>query len=305
MRGLKLKRISGICLTVLIGAGVSLPARAAPISTNTALPVAKGEHVFREQAIFNQSGDDPSGANRDHYVALSASVLGYGVTADLALFGVVPVAKKKLKLNTPGGTRVTRKDSGLGDVRAFARYTAYKNNMPGGSIRIAPFAGIELPTGSNTRTDALGRLPPSVQLGSGSWDPFGGVIVTYQTLDFQIDAQASYQVNTKADGFEFGDVARLDGSLQYRLWPGKLSDDTSAFLYGVSELNLIHKDKNEANGIGNPNSGGTSLWGLVGLQYVTARRIVEAGVQLPLVQDLNGTALERDYIVRGSVRFNF
>jgi len=105
--------------------------------------------------------------------------------------------------------------------------------------------------------------------------------------------------------FEFGDVARLDGSLQYRLWPARLSDSTSAFIYGVGELNLIHKEKNRAGGVANPNSGGTTLFGLLGLQYVTARRIVEAGVQLPLTQDLKGTALERDYIVRGSVRFNF
>jgi hypothetical protein len=130
-------------------------------------------------------------------------------------------------------------------------------------------------------------------------------VVTYQTLKFQIDVQAAYQANTQADNFEFGDEARLDGSLQYRLWPGQLTDDTTAFLYGVAELNLIHQDKNRMNGAANPNSGGATLWGLLGLQYVTARRIVEAGVQLPLVQDLNGTALERDYIIRGGVRFNF
>jgi hypothetical protein len=300
-----MKRIAFFSLAAFVASVANLPAQAAPITTNTALPVAKGEKIFREQVIINQSGDDPSGANRDHHVALSASVLGYGVTPDLAIFGVVPVAYKKLKTTTTGGARVTRKDSGLGDIRAFARYTAYKKNMPGKTFRIAPFAGIELPTGSNTETDALGRLPPSVQLGSGSWDPFGGVIVTYQTLDFEIDLQASYQANTKADGFEFGDVTRLDGSLQYRLWPAKLSDDTSAFIYGVGELNLIHKEKNRAAGIANPNSDGTTLFGLLGLQYVTARRIIEAGVQLPLMQDLNGTALEREYIVRGSVRFNF
>lgn len=212
-----MKRIVVFSMAAFIAAVANLPVRAAPITTNTALPVAKGEYVFREQGIYNQSGDDPSGANRDHHVALSASVLGYGVTPDLAIFGVVPIAYKKLELTTPGGARVTRKDSGLGDIRAFARYTAYKKNMPGQTFRIAPFAGVELPTGTNTETDALGRLPPPVQLGSGSWDPFGGVIVTYQTLDFEIDLQAGYQANTKADGFEFGDVARLDGSLQYRL----------------------------------------------------------------------------------------
>lgn len=300
-----MKPVSITCAAVFIAAAVPLPAEAAPVTTNTALPVAKGGYVFREQAIFNQSGDDPGGGDRKHNVTSSVSVLGYGVTPDLAIFGAVPVAYKKLKLTTPGGTRVTRKASGLGDIRIFARYTVYKENMPGQTFRIAPFAGVELPTGENTETDALGRLPPSVQLGSGSWDPFGGVIVTYQTRDFEIDLQASYQANTKADGFEFGDVTRLDGSLQYRLWPQELSDDTSAFIYGIGELNLIHQEKNRANGITNPNSGGTTLWGLVGLQYVTARSIIEAGVQLPLLQDLNGTALERDYILRGSVRVNF
>ncbi len=300
-----MKRISRACAVLFVATVVPLPATAAPITTNTALPVAKGAYVFREQAIFSQSGDDPSGTDRKHTAATSVSVLGYGVTPDLAIFGAVPVAYKKLKLTTPGGTRVTRKASGLGDIRIFARYTVYKKNMPGQTFRIAPFAGVELPTGENSETDALGRLPPSVQLGSGSWDPFGGMIVTYQTRDFEIDVQASYQANTKAGGFEFGDVTRLDGSLQYRLWPQELSDSTSAFIYGIGELNLIHQENNRANGVTNPNSGGTTLWGLVGLQYVTARRIIEAGVQLPVVQDLNGTALERDYIVRGSVRFNF
>ena len=36
-----------------------------------------------------------------------------------------------------------------------------------------------------------------------------------------------------------------------------------------------------------------------------SRRIVEAGVQLPLMRDLNGTALERGHIVRAGLRYNF
>lgn len=32
---------------------------------------------------------------------------------------------------------------------------------------------------------------------------------------------------------------------------------------------------------------------------------LEGAVQVPVVQDLNGTALENDYIVRAGVRFNF
>ena len=42
-----------------------------------------------------------------------------------------------------------------------------------------------------------------------------------------------------------------------------------------------------------------------GLQYVTKRWIVEGGVQVPVVQNLNGLALENDYVVRAGFRFNF
>jgi len=151
----------------------------------------------------------------------------------------------------------------------------------------------------------LGRLPASVQAGSGSVDPFGGIVATFQTLDFEIDAQASYKANTEASNFEFGDIARFDASLQYRLWPRILQSGVPGFLYGVLEGNLIHQNKNRSNKAKNSDSGGTTLFLMPGLQYVTKRWIVEGGVQIPVVQNLNGTALEKDYIARFGFRFNF
>jgi hypothetical protein len=68
---------------------------------------------------------------------------------------------------------------------------------------------------------------------------------------------------------------------------------------------LIHQDNNETDGDEDPNSGGTTLFLVPGLQYVTKRWIVEAAVQLPINQDLNGTALENDFIVRAGFRLNF
>jgi len=291
-------------LAGMIMTGWMSPTLAAPQSFNTALPVAKGEFVFREQFVLDQSGDDASGEDRNRTAWALVSALGYGVTPDLALFGIVPYVDKNLKI-TAGGTRRERSASGLGDVSLFARYTVYRRDWPGRTLRIAPFAGTETPTGEDDETDALGRLPASVQPGSGSWDPFGGIVLTYQTLDFQIDAQASYKVNTEANSFEFGDVARLDGSLQYRLWPRKLGSGVPGFLYGVLEGNLIYQEKNRSGGVDDPNSGGLSLFLLPGLQYVTKRWIIEAGIQVPVVQDLNGTALEKDYILRSGFRVNF
>lgn len=278
---------------------------AAPETFNTALPVAKGEFIFREQFLYKKAGEDPSAADRELEVLGGISALGYGVTGDLAVFAVMPYLDKELDVTTSGGQRVTRSTNGIGDVRLFGRYTIFKNDFPGGNFRVAPFAGIELPTGDEDDSDGLGTLPATLQLGSGSWDPFAGVVATYQTLDYQIDVSAGYKVNTEANGFEFGNEARFDASFQYRLWPRELSGGVPGFLYGVVETNLIYQGKNEINGTDDRNSGGTTLFIAPGLQYVTKRWILEAIVQLPAFQDLGGTALEDDFIVRAGFRLNF
>lgn len=279
-------------------------ASSAPITFNTALPVAKGEFVAREQWIINESGDDPSGADRDRTSQAVASVLGYGVNSKLALFGVLPYLNNELKVTT-GGQRVTRRATGFGDLTVFGRYTVVQRDQPGRTLRVAPFFGVKAPTGEDDETDALGRLPPSVQVGSGSWDPFVGMVATYQTLRYQVDSQFSYRANNEANNFDAGDVIRLDGSLQYRLRPRELTGGVPGFLYGVIEANLIHRDKNRVGGSTDPNSGGTTLFLTPGVQYITKRWIVEGAVQIPVSQDLNGTALENDFIARASVRFNF
>jgi hypothetical protein len=272
---------------------------------NTALPVAEGNFVFREQFLYRGASDDPSLADRDLSVSGAISVLGYGVTSDLTLFGALPYLDKELTLDGPGGQRLERGSHGIGDARLFARYTLFHDDAPGRTFRIAPFFGVETPTGDDHAADRFGRLPPPLQSGSGSWDPFGGLVLTYQTLDYELDAQLAYQANTEANGFAFGDVTRLDGAVQYRLWPRQLGGGVPGFLYGVLESNLIHRDNNEFDGKGDANSGGTQLFLSPGLQYVTRRWVVEGIVQLPVVQDLNGTALEDDVIVRAGFRVNF
>jgi len=77
------------------------------------------------------------------------------------------------------------------------------------------------------------------------------------------------------------------------------------FLYGVIETNLLYQAKNKIGGTNDPNSGGTKLFLSPGLQYVTRRWILEAIVQLPGVQELNGTALKDSYSVRAGFRVNF
>ncbi len=302
-RKLKGNRQSVFALTVY-ALSWSAFTHAAPITFNTALPVAEGEFLIREQLIVSQSGDDPSGANRDRTAITAVTAIGYGINRQWAVFGILPYRDIELNLDS-GGQRVNRNNSGVGDLTIFTRYSAYQKNQRGQTFRVAPFIGLKAPTGGDNASDNLGTLPPPVQIATGSWDVFGGVVLTWQTLKYQADAQLSYRVNNEANGFEAGDIARLDGSFQYRLWHGNASGGLPDYLYGVLEANLINQGKNRISGSADPNSNGTRLFLSPGIQYVTKRWIAETAVQIPVNQNLNGTALENDYILRAGFRFNF
>ena len=290
-----------ICIIVCFAAA---EASAAPVTFNTALPVARGEGVFRLQSIYSRSTGDPTAQDRELTVLSVPLVLVYGATGKLALFAIIPYLDKELELTGSSG-RVTRGDAGLGDAAFIARYTIWKMDRPGQTLRIAPFAAVKAPTGEDGAADALGDLPRTLQLGSGSWDFTPGTIVTWQTLAWQLDGSASYRFNGEAKGFRFGDEARLDLSFQYRLLPRSLGPGLPAFLYAVLESGLVWKDRNEAGGADDGDSGGTT-WSLTpAVQYVTRRVVVEAALQVPVLQELNGGALEKDFTGVLSLRVNF
>lgn len=274
---------------------------AAPITFNTALPVGQGSFISREQIVVSRSGDDPSGAGREFNVDSLISVIAYGVNEKFAMFGVLPyVSKKAQALGEP-----KRSNNGFGDLTVFGRYTLYQNNWSGRTLRVAGVAGIKAPTGTDDDSDALGELPVNLQLGTGSWDGFIGGVISYQTIDYGMDAQLSYRENTEANGFEAGDEIRIDMSYQHRLLPSVLNAETRSLLYGVVELNTVIKDRHERSGIVVDASGGTALFFTPGLQYVTRKFIAEIALQVPLSQSLNSTTLENDFVIRGGFRVNF
>ncbi len=291
---------------LLIGCATTAPRlSAAPQTFNTALPVARGEFVFREQLMSGEAADAESAAKRALTVHGAVSALGFGVTPRVAIFGVMPYLDKSLELTLPGGRRVTRATRGLADTTVFARYTAFRDDAQGRTFRVAPFLGIELPTGADDARDAIGRLPASLQLGSGSRDVLGGVVVTYQTLDYQTDVQLSYKANSEANAFEAGDELRFDASLQYRLWPRELEEGLPGFLYGVIETNFSDQGQSRIGGAEDSGSG-RRLWQLSpGLQYVTRRWVVEGIVQVPVSQEVNGAGMEQESTLRVGFRFNF
>ncbi|AZT82221.1 transporter [Marinobacter sp. NP-4(2019)] len=294
-----------LALVGFLLAGAST-AHAAPNTFNTALPVAEGQSIWREQLVLRERSDS---GPMDRKVSVQAlgSVLAYGVTPKLAVFGVVPYFfNKELDVTTPMG-RINRDTGGIGDVSIFGRYTAYQDDFIGGTFRIAPFLGVTAPTGDDNDRDRFGELPRPLQAGDGAWDGFGGVVTTYQTLQYQVDAQLLYRENGRHDGFARGDETHFDASLQYRIWPRSLESvsGTPGFVYALLESNLVHRERDEAGSSTDANSGGTQWLLAPGLQYISRRWVVEGTVQLPVAEDPNGDAIADDYIVRVGFRRNF
>lgn len=296
-------------VSVLIGAllltGVSW-VQAAPNTFNTALPVAEGQYLWREQLVLRERSDNGP-MDREVSVQALGSVLGYGVTSRFAVFGMVPYFfNKELEVTTPMG-RIERDTSGFGDVSLFGRYTLYKKDETGNTFRVAPVFGLTAPTGDDSDSDRFGELPRPLQAGDGAWDGFAGVVTTYQTLQYQVDGQLLYRENGRHDGFARGDETRFDASLQYRIWPRSMKGvpGTPAFVYALLESNVIHRERDETGSGTDADSGGGQWLLAPGLQYVSRSWIVEGTVQLPVAEHPNGDAIEDDYIVRVGFRRNF
>ncbi|MBI4657769.1 MAG: transporter [Verrucomicrobia bacterium] len=270
---------------------------AAPINTDTALPVHKGGWLWREQVRFLKAED----STRDLEVIAVPSVLVYGVTEKLALIGIAPYLNKSFKAG--GGERA---DHGLGDVTLLGRHQIFQFDRPGETFRAQLLGGLKFPTGEGSARDALGLLPQPLQLGSGSYDLIAAGVFTWQRLRWQADFDLAYKINTEANDFRFGNTLAHDAALQYRLWPWQLPErGVPHFVYGVLELNGVWAERSELSGTKIGASGGYSLFLSPGLQYISKRWVAEVSVQLPVVQDLNGGQLKTDFIVAGGFRIQF
>ena len=271
--------------------GVVLPTAvsAQGINSNVALPVAEGEGIWRSQLRYRRATDDPSGMGRELDALVAPQTLVYGVTAKLTAFATLLIlAHRRREL----GDGSVNKDSAVGDFRLLGRYTFFADDYaPLSTRRVAVLAGMKFPTGAD-------------RFGTPSFDPIFGAVGTWTGNRHELDLDALYTVTTERHDFEAGDEFRYDLAYRYRLWPehfeGRLLQ-----LNAVLELNGRWTGKTRMDGSTVEASGGNILFLAPGAQFITKRVIVEASVQVPIWQDLNGPQLEDDFTAVLSVRIPF
>jgi hypothetical protein len=227
------------------------------------------------------------GRQLDELVA--PQTLVYGVTPKLTAFATLPLLVHRWR--KLGDGRV-EKDSAVGDFRFLGRYTFFADDYaPLSTRRAALLAGMKFPTGGD-------------RFGTPSYDPIFGAVGTWAANRHELDLDALYTVTTKRHDFEAGDEFRYDLAYRYRLWPERFRGRLLQF-NAVLELNGRWTGKTRTDGSTVGASGGSIIFLSPGAQFIAKRVIVEASVQLPVWQDLNGPQLENDFTAVLSVRIPF
>jgi hypothetical protein len=297
-----LKRLTSLALIACVCLISVSNSFALPINSDVGLTPHKDEFIFRMQSRYTLKGDDPTSQDRE-VRALAIPMVGvYGFTSKVSMLVKALYLDKELSSNNNSD----RGDSGIGDTTVLGKVRVYTKNYKGATSRLSLIGGLELPTGDDDERDSLGLLPASLQLGSGSVDVIAGAAYTYQTLDFEVDADLRYIFNQEANDFEFGDVFKYNLSYQKRIFPTILPDEG---LYNqwnaLIELNGIYSQRSESFGSTVGASGGHTVYLSPGTQFVSQRGIIEASIQLPVIQDLNGNQVEADYTLVLSFRYQF
>jgi hypothetical protein len=249
----------------------------------TSLPVARDQIVVR----FNLQ---PSFSTRQLNGYQFPISVAYGLTSKLGLFANLSQGFASIDAATTSGT-ARLLNSGSGDTGFYARYTLFKIDKPDSSFRITPLAGVFLPTGGNTFTFQGKLQSKSLQFGSGTVDPYVGIATGFSAKRWTTNFDATYRLNPlTSNNFSAGSELRLDGQAELKIWPITMPGEGLPHLVNLSlESNYYLNRKDHLNGVLSANSGGQIFRESALLQLSSLRWQVGGGIQIPLMQDLNGT----------------
>ncbi len=238
----------------------------------------------------------------------------YGVTDDISVMAMVPYVWKSMDHVTRMGVDFTTKSEGFGDLRLIGGYDVYK--MGGHTINLS--AGMSFPTGSTDERDDTPAgsnqlLPYPMQIGSGTFDLLPGITYTGRSDDWSWGGQLNtvVRLDENDDSYALGNVynASIWGARRWTEWvsssvrlTGEMAENIDGADPRLNPLMVPTADPNlrAANFL----SVGLGLNFMVPSGPVAGTRLSVEGV-IPVVQDLDGPQVERDYMVLVGLRKAF
>jgi outer membrane putative beta-barrel porin/alpha-amylase len=188
-------------------------------------------------------------------------------------------------------------NDGFGDVMLHGRYQ-FLSPKRGDDVFLFGGIGLKMPTGE-TGSQTNGTLdPPTMQVGSGSWDPILDLGITKAMGSLKLNGFVSYTMTTEGDNdYQWGDQLLTDVSAVYAL--------NKHFDFEL-EINGIWKDQNENKGVEVGNTGGDQIYLTPGVHFKFMKKShLAIGVPITIYRDLHGPQLSEDYRVVAKLAFVF
>lgn len=266
-----MKRISVVMPGLVLGLMAAEPAWAHD-------PVfGLGPHVLYQGGVeVSPSLDlDRKGGGRETELDLE---LVYGITGDWSAGVELPyVDRKASAAGAHGG----------GDMRLFTKYRFWRHDTLGAQESAAVLLRVKADTGDENKT------PP---LGTGTTDTILGLTYGYEGRRWYRWASVRYRRNGEDDaGLRRGDKMLLDLVGGIRPRPAGYYEPDTVWLL---ELNGEYGRRAEHNSVELANTGGREWFLSPGIFWTRRNFAVKAGVQIPIISDLNGNQEKTDYRAR-------
>lgn len=211
----------------------------------------------------------------------------YGLTRDLAVGFSIPFVREEEAAST--GQEV---ENGLSDPAVRIKWRFWDKDLPRVKYGVAAVIQSTIPVGQEG--GRLGRDKPSL---------LAGLAHGREGLYWYYFADARYLYHVEDNNTKPGDRIYFD--VAYGLRPELRGLEETDIVY-FFELNYFHERKAEVNGITNSDTGGDFLFfSPEVLVSPTNRVMLRGGVQIPILQSLNGQQEPRDFTFKSAVEFRF
>uniref|UniRef100_A0A8J4M668 Uncharacterized protein n=1 Tax=Acidicaldus sp. TaxID=1872105 RepID=A0A8J4M668_9PROT len=282
---------AGLAVVLLLVA----PARA-QITFPSAAPISAGNVIVRTQPTATEESQGVQSLYDENIVL-------YGASPDLAfILENKSIVSNSANIVTNGKTAALTA-TGFGDTVLDTRYNLYEADGIGSTFRIAPYIGIDLPTGMDN-TNAF--MPRELQPASAAWGTREALTASWQTLFWNAQALIGYQNYASSSGFQPGSSLLADAAFHYMIWPSDLDREVPAEVFASLESNYSLGAVDRMNGEAISGTGG-QLWTVdPGILYSEPTWGTAFTALLPILQQYRGPGAPRyDYGFELTFRYSF
>jgi hypothetical protein len=265
----------------------------AAIDTTSALPLGQKTLFFLLKSEYADFQQRDGFSEQKRYSTFNTLAIGYGIFPWLSAFVFQPF---NIKSQQGVGT-----NSGLGDTNLMVSLALKWDR----GLKLVPekeslddledwhfglWTACSLPVGSTEHRDNQEQLyAPDMQTGFKGPSPAVGLSLLKQlSADFTVLGEANFQAffeqrYAKAGyHYRFGAETRVNAALVYRLWASSRSRIDLA-----PELSMLNLQRDTEDGVALQASGGTMLYGQLGVRATFGSFSLAASVKRAIVKGLN------------------